>query len=255
MALITTAIAREKPDQTNLQTDFFEGEAMNNTNGFLVTILLALAVTASAVGCSGGRNPDKEAVVSPEKIHRLSGIDFETLGSTDAPPTLEASSGSEISGTGLLLAREPLSEVKIGRHFTVRGELSEGGAIRLIAFAIRDGSQLKNGIELELSRIPGAQGFKVIAKAGNTEDDWSQFFANINPTGEFEIGIDVHNDENGEAHILVWDLKNGTQPAAFFDSAVDVNGAPGKGFGRHWAVKMNNAKMRNVTVGEPRYDH
>lgn len=228
---------------------------MNNVNGFLVTTLLALAVTASAVGCSGGRNPDKEAVTSPEKVTRLSGIDFETLSSTDVPSTLESSSGSEISGTGLLLAREPLSDVKIGRHFTVRGELSDGGSIRLIAFAIRDGNQLKNGVELELSRIPGAQGLKVIAKAGDTEDDWSQFFANINVATEFEIGIDVHNDENGEAHILFWDLKNGTQQTAFFDSAVDVNGAPGKGFGRLWAVKLNNASMRNVTVGEPRYDH
>lgn len=228
---------------------------MKNTNGILVATLLALTVTASAAGCSGGRNPDKEAVIPTEKIARLSGIDFESLSSTDTPSTLESSSGSEISGTGLLLAREPLSDVKIGRHFTVRGELSDGGSIRLIAFAIREANQLKNGVELELSRIPGAQGFKVTAKAGNKEDDWSQFFANINPTGEFEIGIDVHNDENGEAHILVWDLKNGTQPAAFFDSAVDVNGAPGKGFGRHWAVKMNYATMRHVTVGEPRYDH
>ncbi|MBN8540856.1 MAG: hypothetical protein J0L82_10760 [Deltaproteobacteria bacterium] len=228
---------------------------MKNTNSILVATLLALTVIASAAGCSGGRNPDKEAVISTEKIIRLSGIDFESLISTDTPSTLESSSGSEISGTGLLLAREPLSDVKIGRHFTVRGELSDGGSIRLITFAIREANQLKNGVELELSRIPGAQGFKVIAKAGNTEDDWSQFFANINPTGEFEIGIDVHNDENGEAHILVWDLKNGTQQAAFFDSAVDVNGAPGKGFGRHWAVKMNNATMRNVIVGEPRYDH
>lgn len=228
---------------------------MKNTNGILVAAILALTVLASAAGCSGGRNPDKEAVASAEKVTRLSGIDFEMPSSTDAPSTLESTPGSEISGTGLLIAREPLSDVKIGRHFTFRGELSDGGSIRLIAFAIREANGLKNGIEIELSRISGAQGFKVIAKAGNTEDDWSQFFANINPTGEFEIGIDVHNDENGEAHILLWDLKNGTQQAAFFDSAVDVNGAPGKGFGRHWAVKMYNATMRNVTVGEPRYEH
>jgi hypothetical protein len=228
---------------------------MKNTNGILVAAILALTVLASAAGCSGGRNPDKESVASAEKVTRLSGIDFEMPSSTDAPSTLESTSGSEISGTGLLIARETLSDVKIGRHFTFRGELSDGGSIRLIAFAIREANGLKNGIEIELTRISGAQGFKVIAKAGNTEDDWSQFFANINPTREFEIGIDVHNDENGEAHILVWDLKNGTQQAAFFDSAVDVNGAPGKGFGRHWAVKMNNATMRNVTVGDPRYDH
>jgi hypothetical protein len=255
MALATTAIEHAKPDQTNLQIDLSEGEAMKNVNGFLVTTLLTLAVTASAVGCSGGRNPDKEAVASIEKIARLNGIDFETLSSTDSPSTLESSSGSEISGTGLLIAREPLSEVKIGRHFTVRGELSEGGSIQLIAFAIREANQLKSGLEIELSRIQGARGIKAIAKAGNTVDDWSQFFANINPTAEFEIGIDIHNDENGEAHILIWDLKNGTQQTAFFDSAVDVNGAPGKGFGRYWAVKMNNATIRSVAVGEPRYDH
>jgi len=214
------------------------------------TAFLLLFVLSTTIGCSGGRNPDKESTAQPEKVARLAGVEFETSASSSLSVT-----GTELSGSGLVIAREALSDVKIGRHFILRGELPEGGSIRLMTFAIRTSEELKNGFELKLSRPIGATRLKVIAKAGNNEDDWSQFFSGIQPDTEFEIGIDVHNDENGEAHVLVWNLKDNAKQEPFFDSAMDVNGAPGKGFGRHWAMQLNNATLRLATVGEPRNDH
>lgn len=225
---------------------------------FFMTVML-LAVFTFTVSCSGGRNPDKEAALAPaEKVAKIGGIEFEIIDSADSaalPASIQISSSNEISGTGLLVAREPLSDVKIGRHFTVRGGLTDGGSLRLTTFAIREADLLKNGFEIEISRVPGALGLKVIAKAGTTEDDWSQFFSKLSPSEEFEIGVDIHNDENGEAHVLVWNLKDTATKEPIFDSAVDVNGAPGKGFGRQWAIHLTDAVLRQVSVGEPRDDH
>lgn len=225
---------------------------MEQNKKLALTALFALLLLTATSGCSGGRNPDKESAVPAEKITRLAGVEFETPVSDGLSTT-----GTEgfVSGAGLLIAREALSDVKIGRHFVIRGNLAEGGSIQLIAFAIRTQSELQNGIEIELSRPTGSAQLKVIAKAGNNQDDWSQFSSRIQPDTEFEIGFDVHNDENGEAHILAWNMKDGANQEPFFDSALDVNGAPGKGFGRLWAVRLNNATLRLATVGEPRDDH
>ena len=256
MAEATIAIAREKQAPTSPPTSCIEEIKVEKNRNSAFTALLALFLLTTAIGCSGGRNPDKESAIPAEKITRLAGVEFETPASDGLSTT---GADGFLSGSGLLIAREPISDVKTGRHFVIRGDLAEGGSIQLIAFAIRtaNGLQngLQNGIEIELSRPAGSAQLKVIAKAGNNQDDWSQFFSRIQPDTEFEIGFDVHNDENGEAHILVWNMKDGANQEPFFDSALDVNGAPGKGFGRLWAVRLNNATLRQATVGEPRDDH
>ncbi len=212
--------------------------------------LTLLGCALAAIGCSGGRNPDKEPASSPEKTTQIANVEFEIL-----PNASLVTSANETAGTGILSAREALPGVEIGRHFTIRGQLNEGGSIRLIAFASRDNAELKHGFEIELAQASGQPGLKVIATASGSTHDWSTFFSALNPLTEFDLGFDVHNDETGEAHILIWNLKDSTRQEAIFDSSKDVSGSPGKGFGRIWGIQLKDASVRSVTVGDVRNDH
>lgn len=202
--------------------------------------------------CSGGHNPDLTQGPISGKQTVISGTSFELLESTDRDTAAGASK--------FLLASQPLADARFATHFRLTLELQPGGHAALSAFGEKtatSATSLKNAVVIRFERPLATAPLSVSITASGTTDDWSAFFKGLDPAKPLQLGIDIHNDESGEAHVLVWNLEAGDHPnlPTLIDSALDVNGAPGKGFGRHWGVLLSDAELQLARLTPPRYEH
>lgn len=213
---------------------------------FLNSLYSILATTVTLTACSGGYNPD--VIETPSLKHTvISGTIFEELNDNSF-------------SSGILVGSEALQDMRSASHFRFQVSLAAGGSIALSAFGekIFSGTpsqpQLKNAVVLVLARSSESNAITVQVSASGTTDNWSEFFKSIDASKTFEIGVDVHNDEAGEAHILIWKIENGNEQL-LLDSATDVAGSPGKGFGKHWGFTIQQAKLLSARLSSPRYQH
>jgi hypothetical protein len=209
----------------------------------------ALLSGFSLAACSGGHNPDLNQPPVSGKQTVITGTSFEVL---------ESANGETAStNKSFLLATEPLADTRSSAHFRFTVDLKAGGSATLFAFGEKTPTSISKSVEIRFERPLGAAGLAVSITASGTTDDWSAFFKDLDPAKPLNLGVDVHNDEAGEAHILIWNLENGDRPnlPTLIDSALDVNGSPGKGFGRRWGMSLVEAELQLARVTSPRYEH
>jgi hypothetical protein len=199
------------------------------------------------ISCSGGSNPDLDQVKSHENLTVIAGTRFEEI-------------YEKAFSRGILVAREIFPDSRSAAYFQFLSEIQPGGFLMLSAFGekILSGSAnepvLKNSIVLRFSRSNDGSRLLVHVTASGTTEDWSQFFKSVDAAKALQLGIDVHNNESGEAHILIWNLMQGSEKL-IFDSALDIDGSPGKGFGRHWGLTADKAELMSARTSSPRYQH
>lgn len=207
--------------------------------------VLAAALTLTLIGCAGGSNPDRAVAADPAQATKnISGVPFVTLKADGATETIYAAS--------------PLEEgIESGNHFRFQFELAPGGSITLFANAVlsKETSSLERGVEIEITRStdPTAPALNVVARASGQEKNWSAFFSKLDARGPITLGLDVHNDHGGQAHILAW---SGDEHDPMFNSGSrQVGGSPGRGFGALWGFRTTGANLGAVAVDHPRDEH
>ncbi len=214
---------------------------------FRQAILPALAATLAfaMIGCAGGSNPDRAvAADSTQTTKTISGVPFVTL----------KTEGS----TELIYAASPLEEgIESGNHFRFQFELAPGGSITLFANGVlsKETSSLERGVEIEITRSADATvpGLNVVARASGQERNWSASFTKLDARGPVTLGLDIHNDHGGQAHILAW---SGDEHDPMFNSGSrQVGGSPGRGFGALWGFRTVGANIGAVAVDHPRDEH
>ena len=137
-------------------------------------------------------------------------------------------------------------------NFEVSLNLPEAGSsAKLEVFA--DASR-SNGIKFTFSRSANNQ-LLVTCEANGNKQDWSSYFQNLNRDGQWNLTIDVHNNER-PAHILVWSgvkspnlNRRNTQYNTGEDSLdLGFDGGPGNGTGSWFFYGAEGTKPANIAV-------
>ncbi|NCN28081.1 hypothetical protein GW915_10940 [bacterium] len=204
--------------------------------------LLSFLSLTLFVACGGGHNPDQDLV---DGVPRSQSVGDEKFVTVDSSDQLEFGDGT-LSGVGTVRFASDLESVASNYHYKLIFSLEEGTELTLHSHANAD---LANGLDIRFKRV-GAS-LQVFGTASGVTDDWTSFFKDINATQAMAIGIDVHNDEP-ITHFIFWDNLSG---AELLDSAKDVAGGPGKGYGQNWGLSLLNAFVNKVEKGEPRGGH
>lgn len=198
----------------------------------LLPQLAAILAVSSLLGCSNSYNPDR--ALAEERMR---------LGQTEV-----------VGGTsffreqpGLFVANAPLESAASGSNYTFQIEIEPNGSFELVSHAQ---SGLNNGISLAFSREADSTGLQLIAQAGSSTADWSAALASVDATQPISLSIDIHNDEEGAAHILIW-----SGETLLLNSA-ETTTAPSPGLGRGvlWGVKLNSSTILSITRSEPRHE-
>lgn len=201
---------------------------------------LSLAVAAITVGCAGGNNPDvaNPKAAKPENTQTVSGIEFTSL------------------KNGWIYSSQPLSEIESANHYKLTFDIAPGGSVIFSANGIAaEGSDtIDRGIEFEFRRSLDVNEprLTVLGRASGGEDDWSEHFTSLDARQTVNLGIDVHNNEGDQAHLVAWGV--GEEPI-FESSSRNVGGAPGRGYGMRWGFKLDQATLQSVALEGPREDH
>ena len=194
--------------------------------------LAALLVATVLLGCSNSHNPDRALAEKRAQLGQteiLGGISF----------------FKEENDT--YVADRPLESIASGANYSIQIELEPQGTFELVSHAQQG---LKNGFSLLFARTADSTNLKMIAKVGTEVADWSAAFAAVNPAHPFLFSIDIHNDEEGAAHVMIWDGE-----VLLLDSTETATPAsPGLGQGQLWGVKINSSTVTSITRSEPRHE-
>lgn len=194
--------------------------------------LSAFLVAIALLGCSNSHNPDRALAEKRAELGQT-----EILGGT--------SFFKEESGT--FVADHPLESIASGANYSIQIELAPQGTFELVSHAQKG---LKNGFSLIFSRTADSANLNVIAKVGSKVADWSAAFAATNPAHPLSFSIDIHNDEEGAAHVMIW---NGD--VLLLDSAeTTTTPSPGLGQGQLWGVRINSSTVTTISRSEPRHE-
>lgn len=194
--------------------------------------LTAILAISSLLGCSNSYNPDRALAEERARLGQT-----EMIGGT--------SFFKEQSG--LFVASSPLEAVASGSNYAVNIELDPLGSFELVSHA---DSGLKNGLSLTFSREANSPRLRLIAQAGSNTADWSATMTDIDASLPISLSIDIHNDEEGRAHVLIWSGKT----LLVNSSEVPTAPSPGLGQGVHWGVKLNSSTVLSIIRSEPRYE-
>lgn len=194
-----------------------------------LTVVLAIA---SLLGCSNSYNPDRALAEERARLGQT-----ETIGGTaffqEQP--------------GLFVADSPLESTASGSNYAFKVEIDPQGSFELVSHAQ---SGLKNGLSLAFSREANSTRLRLIAQAGSLTSDWSTAMTSIDATQPISLSVDIHNDEEGAAHVLIW---NG-ETLLLNSAEAPTAPSPGLGQGVHWGVKLNSSTVLSIIRSEPRYE-
>lgn len=203
---------------------------------------IALSALCLLSACGGGPNPDRDALANVPLTQNVDGEKFEILSQEE---NLSFGSGT-LAGSGSVRFAEDLGSPATNYNFELNFSLDDDGELSLVTHSDQ---ALANGVVVKFKRT-GAVLSAHVTTAGVT-DDWSSFFSSLNASEPLSIAIDIHNDEP-LTHLVFWNELTSTE---LLDSAEDVDGAAGKGFGQHWGLILNNASVSQSKKGPPRDEH
>ena len=152
--------------------------------------------------------------------------------------------GSGVSGTGTVDFGEIADSADSARNFKFTVSLEEGSSVTLNAFAQDD---LANGANIVFTRtgstvtFNGGEGAKTLLNANLTNAD-----ANAAMT----INVDVHNNEEGEAHVIAW--AGNTDPE---EDSEDLENHATKGVGVYAGLTLSNATVTSFSHGVAKIVH
>jgi hypothetical protein len=226
------------------------------TKSSLICLLTVIGCGLGSAACSGGHNPDRALEESQKtKAHVVGQTLFLAL--TNSNELLFSNEAA--SGTGRLVALKPLAQAESAQHFQFRFQLAPGGSLTLHANALQTsdtaGFDRSVALTFKRSESPSETALQVSLSAGGETDDWSSFFATLDARVALDIGVDVHNDHGGEAHVIVWNAADQNSLVELIDSGHDTAGTPGRGFGPYWGFDLTHATLELATVGAPRDAH
>ncbi len=190
--------------------------------------------------CGGGRNPDLENLSKTPDTQRVGDQKFDIL---SGESTLVYNDGA-VQGSGSLRFSDNLKSSESAHNFKLTLQLPEESSVTLIS---NSNSELGLGIEIEILRKQGSSNLNVVARAALDTLDLSSHFISIDAKKEFTLSFDLHNDHGESAHILGWLMSN---DSPLFDDILQ-----GRGFGSHWGLKLNKAKVLQISKSDPRSVH
>lgn len=208
---------------------------------------LSLLVISFLMACGGGANPDKEQA---RKSQNFSGLPIDiTSGDVSLSPD------GVIQGTGSVLFLESLGEVKSGKSFRLEFTLEPGGSLSFLSYASKD---LGQGYEILFRRVETRSlGVQLIAE-GQTKGTLDRFASTYSDV-PISIQVDVHNNET-PAHVIMWDAlatNSFTSLNALVNTEDDFEseGSPGNGYGNHFGLKLNKARVTKILVEASKLGH
>lgn len=202
----------------------------------LILVLWACGLFA----CGGGSNPDRELRSAPGNLRKLGVLELEILSGAD---TLKFEAGS-IAGTGVVRINDPLAKVESANNYELAFEIEDGGSVALLANGDR---QLATGIEVGLARIPGQPASQVRARVGTDSLSLDEAFAKIDASAKIHLSFDLHNDHGENVHLVAWNEDTGEELVEDMLS--------GRGFGSHWGLRLQGARVSIVHRREPKDKH
>lgn len=146
-------------------------------------------------------------------------------------------SGSTVSGTGTVNFGVVADSAETGRNFKFGVTLADGASVTLKAFGQAD---LENAANIVFTRsgstvsFDGGEGAKNLLTAG---------LVNADATGPLTINVDVHNDEDGEAHVFAW--AGDTDPE---QGSENLENHAEKGVGVYGGLTLSNATVTSFVV-------
>ena len=199
----------------------------------LLTDLTVVLAFTSLLGCSNTHNPDRALAEERTRLGQT-----ETIGGT----------AFFQKQPGLFVANSPLESTASGSNYTFKVDLGPQGLFELVSHAQ---SGLNNGISLALSRDTDSSQLRLIAQVGSATADWSSALTSIDATAPISLSIDIHNDEEGAAHVLIWSGETLLLNSAEASPAP----SPGLGQGMHWGFRLRSATVLSIAQSEPRDEH
>jgi hypothetical protein len=208
----------------------------------MIKKVIQFSLLAFVSACGGGANPDRDALANVPLTQNVDGEKFEIL-SQDG--NLSFGSGT-LAGTGSVRFADDLGSTATNSNFQLSFRLEDGGELSLVTHATQS---LENGVVVRFKRSAAVLA-AYVTTAGVT-DDWSSYFSSLDARVPLNIAIDIHNDEP-LTHLIFWNELTG---AELLNSAEDVDGAAGKGFGQHWGLVLKNASVSQAKKSAPRDEH
>lgn len=198
----------------------------------LLSVLLLFFLGA----CGGGYNPDRALLEQAQKLGNTAYYDL---------------------GDQRWRIAEALSSVQSGANFQLSFALQDHGVVTLHAFS---DTALQGGFELKFERDHNS--LQVFAQAQGQVQDWSSYFAGIDPTQTITLSVDIHNNER-PAHVMVWSgAKNSNldHTNTLYNSAEDsvdlgFDGSPGNGSSRVWGLSFSDATITEALQSAPQETH
>jgi hypothetical protein len=216
-------------------------------------LLLTLLLTGCGVdlGGAGPLQNQQDTQFSSQRVRLIS-----------EPGALRNQNGM-LSGTGTSIFRQTLNGVNSAASFEVEFTLQNGGELVLISHGDAD---LNNAFQVRFSRRgAGRSSLLVILQANGgsrsaVNDQGVDLFANIDASQPMRFQVDVHNDDGGASHVLIWDISRTRDVFNPYTALLNTNdsrksnyGSPGRGAGDRWGMQLNNAAVARAVVSPAKW--
>jgi hypothetical protein len=137
-------------------------------------------------------------------------------------------------------------------HFEADIALEDTGVAKIHMYS---DNRLHGGVALVFSR--NGNTLRVQLESDKETEDVSDRFKNVQAGASFKVRVDMHNNEEPNAHVLVWmqavDTYN--SKTALFDSEAHAAKNHGQGKGVYWGMTLEKAAASNLTQGKALYQH
>lgn len=140
---------------------------------------------------------------------------------------------------------EPMEEVQSAHNFQLDFKLEDGGTVELNAFQPKDGANSSNQVTLAFHRVGNE--LQLMTSDSVSEMGFVHTLNGIDASEEIKLSVDVHNDENGSAHVIIWNGKFCKKhPKLFNSEAAGIRIALGKG--PFWGVSLKGAELSRADL-------
>jgi hypothetical protein len=163
-----------------------------------------------------------------------------------------------LQGTGTSIFRQALRGVNSNASYELEFSLQNGGELVLVSHGDEN---LNNAFQVRFSRRGYGRGSLLVILQANggsrsaVNDVGVDVFANVDASRSLRFQVDVHNDDGGAAHVLIWDVTRTRDVFNPYTALLNTNdnrksnyGSPGRGAGARWGMQLNNASVSRAIV-------